>query len=382
MKKLDYLDLALRVATNLEKSAIRHWGYVTWLKKQRPLNYHLYDGISGIALFFASLYDETNEQKYRQLALKAIKPLRKTAYSRYHVGNHLKEPPLGIAVGISSYLYALIRIGYFLREDFSKELEYYASFLTKEAIEKDEQLDVMHGASGTILALIKLYEFIGSNTALERAYVAGEHIVKTYFIRSTDNSKRTLTGFSHGAAGISYALLALYKKTKTESFRKKAEQLLAYERSVYSNEAKNWPDFRGDTISYVNSWCHGATGIGLARIGCLASYDDKKIKEEIERVFTLNVTEPFSDIIHLCCGNFGRLEFLLTYAVNINNKKMDYAHNYAKGIVHTTNVTTELDRLLEIHALLPGFFLGLAGIGYQFLRMHQPTHYPSILLFE
>jgi lantibiotic modifying enzyme len=84
----------------------------------------------------------------------------------------------------------------------------------------------------------------------------------------------TLTGFSHGAAGVAYALLKLFAVTQQEEFLGAACEGIGYERSVFIPDVRNWPDLRklvqvqeGIPISYVSGWCHGATGIGLARLG-------------------------------------------------------------------------------------------------------------------
>ncbi len=53
-----------------------------------------------------------------------------------------------------------------------------------------------------------------------------------------------LTGFSHGAAGMGYALLELYRATGDHRFRDGAEGAFAYERRLYNPDAVNWPDLR------------------------------------------------------------------------------------------------------------------------------------------
>jgi hypothetical protein len=64
----------------------------------------------------------------------------------------------------------------------------------------------------------------------------------------------------------------------------------------------------------MTSWCHGAPGIGLARLGSLAILDTPEIREEI--AIALNTTLQFGlqNIDHPCCGNCGRMEVLLVAA--------------------------------------------------------------------
>src|SRR5205085_438597 len=53
-----------------------------------------------------------------------------------------------------------------------------------------------------------------------------------------------LTGYSHGAAGIAWALLELAARAGADRFRPAALGAIAYERSLFSAEAGNWPDLR------------------------------------------------------------------------------------------------------------------------------------------
>jgi lantibiotic modifying enzyme len=73
-------------------------------------------------------------------------------------------------------------------------------------------------------------------------------------------------GFSHGVAGIAYALLRLAHAAKKPELLDLVQRALAYERSHFCPERKNWP--RLDPAlpaSFPVQWCHGAVGIGFGR---------------------------------------------------------------------------------------------------------------------
>ena len=61
---------------------------------------------------------------------------------------------------------------------------------------------------------------------------------------------------------------------------------MAYENSVFSDIECNWPDFRdlpnSTGPSFMTAWCHGAAGIGLARVGGLAYMGNTAIRQDIE----------------------------------------------------------------------------------------------------
>jgi lantibiotic modifying enzyme len=79
---------------------------------------------------------------------------------------------------------------------------------------------------------------------------------------------RLLTGFSHGAAGIAYALTRLYEITCKDTLLGAAQEAVEYERSVFMADFDNWPDLCYSEPMEVDTsaWCHGATGIGLSRL--------------------------------------------------------------------------------------------------------------------
>ena len=139
---------------------------------------------------------------------------------------------------------------------------------------------MLGGAAGAILGLLALYHETADPTILEKAIACGQHLLSTQI--SIDGSPRAwktteekpLTGFSHGAAGIAYALLRLYAVTGDLTYKKAASEGIAYECGVFSASVGNWPNLRSFSEQigqpdFMVSWCHGAPGIGLGRLGGL-----------------------------------------------------------------------------------------------------------------
>ena len=122
---------------------------------------------------------------------------------------------------------------------------------------------------------------------------------------------------SHGAAGIAWALLQLAAATGDRRFREAAEAGLAYERSLYVAERRNWPDLRsgseeGDgSPNFLSTWCHGAPGIALARLDGLRHLDDGTVREEIAIALETTLREGFGRGHCQCHGDLGNLEPLL-----------------------------------------------------------------------
>ena len=159
-------------------------------------------------------------------------------------------------------------------------------------------LDVMGGVAGTAVVLLNLYKTTGKEAFLESAMCCGRRLVDTVSEMPdgkawvTDAAEQALTGFSHGTAGIAWALLRLATHTSDETFRELALEAIAYERSLFNSIIQNWADLRNleidETVSIADvkgffAWCHGAPGVALGRALSLPFLNDTTVREEIER---------------------------------------------------------------------------------------------------
>jgi lantibiotic modifying enzyme len=198
-------------------------------------------------------------------------------------------------------------------------------------------------------------------------------------------AQKPLTGFSHGAAGIAYALLRLYAVTKDQAYLQAAEEGIAYERSVFSTAAANWPDLREHQPRFMVTWCHGAPGIALARLGSLSIYQTDEIYQDIEVALQTTQKYGLQGIDHLCCGNFGRIEVLLVAAQKLARPQLlETAQKKAAWVVAQADKISayQLFNNLPNSLYNPGHFQGTAGIGYQLLRLAYPKLLPVVLLWE
>jgi lantibiotic modifying enzyme len=264
--------------------------------------------------------------------------------------------------------------------------------ITVKQIADDKALDILAGAAGTVLGLLALYDVSGEQTVLDKAITCGQRLLRTrtesktgWWAWSTINGKM-LTGFSHGAAGTVYALLRLYAVTQDRDLLAAAQEGIAYEDSVFAPVVGNWPDFREEEqLAFLTSWCHGAPGIALARIGGLPVLDTDHIRKDIEAALQTTRAFGVQGVDHLCCGNLGRADLLLVAASRLSRPELSVAASkrawqVLKNAGHTGAFV--LHPLLPMGVYSPGFFQGTAGIGYALLRMAQPDVLPSVLLWE
>jgi len=169
-------------------------------------------------------------------------------------------------------------------------------------------------------------------------------------------------------------------------FLEAAQEAIAFEKSVFIPELGNWPSFRPsvskDNLTCMCAWCHGATGIGLARVSTLDILDTPEIHQDIETAINTTINYGLSDIAQLCCGNMGRVEFLLTAGSKLNRPELlELAMQLANQVIARAKSQGHYGygRILDFH---PGFFQGAAGIGYELLRLAYPDQLPSVILWE
>src|SRR5207245_1320207 len=110
----------------------------------------------------------------------------------------------------------------------------------------------MFGSAGAISALVVLRDILNQASPLDFAVRLGDELLQTadrsdagYSWKSFAFPKqRGLTGFSHGTAGVGYALLELFHATDDSRYLSAAELAFNYERHWFDAHVGNWPDFR------------------------------------------------------------------------------------------------------------------------------------------
>lgn len=345
----------------------------------------LYSGNIGIALFLSGYYKYRKDNLALALCNKAL------AITKHHISGKATEQwinsiGIGAGNGVAGIVYGLATLDQILNSGSYLELSQELSLkIPNKLIDNDEHLDIISGASGLIVSLVKLYQLTNNQTLLNTAVHCGEMIDRKINQR-IKSSGTLLNGFSHGLSGISYALLKLFKVTNLKKFEDLSQKLIEIENISYSLEYKNWPDNRTNPPDYNESrWCHGACGIGLSRAGFLKiniSERNRQTEKDLVRSITAsNIYWPKNNIT-LCCGSIGNLE-LLKSAEKLNNLNIRTPSSQ-------TYLSEVLDNYDEIslktwgengEPLNPGFFQGISGVGYSLLRF-AGVELPNVALFE
>jgi len=199
-----------------------------------------------------------------------------------------------------------------------------------------------------------------------------------------------LAGFSHGAAGIAWALLKAADICNNPVYRDVAQQALAYERSLFVAGAGNWADLRsgaGDAspaghAAAMHAWCHGAPGIGLARLAMLEQMDDAQVRDEIKLALHSTTAHGFGGGHCLCHGDLGNVDLLVKAATALKDEQWLAEARRLTGSILTDQAARGWRCGVPGGVETPGLMVGLAGIGYELLRLADPRAIPSILLLE
>lgn len=392
------LDESRRIATFLAETAISTLdGGLTWLTFQpsknhrgkyrlEPVDDGLYQGVIGIALFLAALHSVQPESRWRELCMKALSPFRSGNGSG--MTTLLAEP--GLACGASSVIYGLAKIGRMLGEPALLETAAHWARKTPDAIGDDDQFDVLNGTAGAIIAMLALYEIHQDPETLGAAITCGDHLLahrtqqtgglRGWLARGTSTFS---LGAAHGQTGIALALDRLADATGVDSYRLAAKEALALEDYYFDSAIQNWPwaSEPGSAPPTLN-WCYGAPGITISRLGMASA---ASALPTLTRLIEMSIDQPPHSIDHLCCGNFGRLDVLVEASIRLDRSDLLIAaRQRAACLVHRTSsefsygLTPDFPQPL----LNPTLFRGLAGIGYQLLRLAYPQRVPSILAWQ
>jgi lantibiotic modifying enzyme len=173
--------------------------------------------------------------------------------------------------------------------------------------------------------------------------------------------------------------------TGRDEFAKAASECIAFEDSSYNAERNNWPDLRGDgEPSWPCQWCHGAPGIGLARIATakrggldseLLATDIRNALAGVERGWPVHLDT-------LCCGTLGSIEFFCEAASALGRSDLRaLAARRLMIVLEAARSSGDYRWNSGSRQFNLGLFRGLAGVGYTALRQVDRS-LPNVLIWE
>jgi lantibiotic biosynthesis protein len=352
-----------------------------------------------VALFLAQLFAVTDDLAVRRTALGGIWQALERAEA---VALHRSR---GFYTGWAGLVFVAARLSSLLCEeallDRARQLVYSAANVDDDS----HEFDLLAGSAGTIAGLVALRGIIEGTFCLDFAERLADELLQAADKSAAGYSWRSsglpancrLTGFSHGTAGIGYALLELFQATGASKYREAAIQAFQYERYWFDARTGNWPDFRRVSapgkrnkrhLTFATHWCHGAPGIALSRLRAYELMGDEVCKAEA--ITALHTThEALKQALQsgpgdfsLCHGLAGNAE-ALRYGFRVlgPERAQDEALAAAVAQVGRERYATRPGAPWpgETGGETPGLMLGLAGTGYFYLRLNNAA-IPSILI--
>jgi type 2 lantibiotic biosynthesis protein LanM len=368
-----------------------------WISAYRALGGPFYDGAAGIALFLGSLAKLTDDPIVATTAAGASAEALKAAEDLEKAGEY------GFYSGLSGVGISCVAVGKALgRGDIVKRGREVLRSCAKLA-PQSQRLDVINGSAGVIPAFLEAAEHFGEEEFLAAAIRHGEHLLTTAVKSDKGWSWDTLgmenqphlLGFAHGASGIAHALALLADATGRSEFLDAVQGALRYERAYFREAEGNWPDLRNfvqprpsGEPACMMAWCHGAPGIGLARLalhqilpGDAAIFNEAQIAVRTTAA-TLGQASAGIGNFSLCHGDGGNADFLVFAADTLTRPELRQEAESA--------TERALDRFEDGRAPwpcgvagageTPNLLLGTAGIGYFLLRLYDSIQFPTVLL--
>lgn len=358
----------------------------------------LYSGAAGIAWFLIGIGRHTHNKAYLDAARKALL----WAHEECRRGN-VTDP--GFYSGAAGIAFAMSCLWQATGEEECRALAVEAARNVSRALTVDtvQRCDLLGGAAGIAVALIHIHAMLGEDSLIGKIRDCRDMLigglrrgrVGCYWDRAIDQD-RGLCGFGHGASGVGFALLEIGRYLRDETLYLLGREAFDYEDQYFDEHEQNWPDFRVDLSAsiptdqltrssdrpgsgrFMNAWCHGAPGIGIARLRATelrtepgsALFTRSAVRKVLDSCVAAT---PGTSKFTLCHGFGGLAEMLLeAHRVLKVDGAMDAAHSIGRKIIDQRR---QLGRYLPggvSHPDLlgdPSLMNGSAGIGSFLLRL-------------
>lgn len=353
---------------------------------------NIYDGNIGIGVFAASHYAAVRKESSADLCMRALEPVLGMLRSRKvsifgHIG-------LGALSGLGGILYSLCAISQSLESDelLDTAVE-MANAPVPHKMLSSRPLDFSGGALGYLLGLLRIFEATGEGSVFRRAGDVATFLVQhlnecVYSDGGWIPSKRPdLCGLSHGLSGMAFVLGAAAQRLKIDELKTFADLCLETEREFYDPVLSCWPDRRtkGRASNQVpgSRWCHGAAGIGLARLEIMKlGAHPPLVSADLEAAVKIVEREQVIGNDSLCCGNFGGVLFLQAVGgLDQFSSAVELGTNRALARIRLARSVGSYAWPAGFDSLNVGLFSGLSGVGLALLRLAKASSVADPLTF-
>ena len=347
---------------------------------------NVYSGRLGLALFAAALASVDGDGRYHEFVDSVLDP----TFAEFDSPEPFDGIKPGASLGIGSVVYGFTKLATLLEEDRYVDAARRAlGVYSPERIRTDEIIEPHRGAAGFVLGALALYDEARDETALDRAIVAGEHVLENRI--DADGSRvwgtvedGTVRGVPSGVAGIEYALVRLADASGESRFRNAAVESIDHRLDHLGPIVSDYPDVRGrPTDDFMTGWLAGEPGPGFAGLALYEQTGERRFQRGVERSLGAIDAERLGCHDHLYAGNAGRVAFLSRASHTLGEPRhRERARGLADRMARRGDaagrftVPWQTDRWYN-----PTFFTGEAGVAYALLRLQHPE-LPCVPLWE
>jgi type 2 lantibiotic biosynthesis protein LanM len=362
----------------------------------QPVGQDLYNGISGIALLFGAYLRETRSG--RADPIEGLDKLFEAAVHTLHLAESkrqrvldegIKLRPLtpGTYIGLGSQIWTYLVLAHW-QLDGGSGLE-RARKLAEEipaAAEADDTNDLLMGTAGAIPPLLMLARRSGDGQYVHLASQLGDLLAERAQRRdgqvywTYSQAPEGVGGFAHGVTGIGWALTRLARASGSARHEQLAREAFAFEDALFDEEEQSWLDLRRlEGFKTAAAWCHGAVGIGLARLNLDPTLTRTSTRQDLHRAAAATWRLGMGWNHCACHGDLGAWE-LLHYAIAAGEGPPGLSDSSLLDLILTGLEQHGPSCGIAGNACVPGLLPGLGGIAYQLLRAHSESDLPSILM--
>jgi len=372
-------------------------GDLTWLLfdpgRENPdiMNFGLYTGISGMAVFFAAMAKASGDENIRAKArecLDSCKRLLLQFLKSEELPDILQDSSrfsLGEGSGIGGLLHALVILNHTFPGICEEHIRLAKQRLSLVDVAAFHDTDKAGGIAGLLVSLCRFEEYYSDPKMRELIRALADQLVSLKTMKAGDvlvwktlaDKNHPISGAVHGMTGIAEALYLADLRLGTRDFEAAAQDAIAFEDQSYDEKENDWMDLRvPGSHKPAKGNCYGTEGIGII---CGRLMKEKMEAMELPRMYKrarLSVRQrPPLPLDHLCCGNMSTVDYYLETGDRDSAgrllaavvKQKDELGRYRLGYTdHLTNNNVTL-------------FYGLAGIGYELLRYTDPGQFLTAL---
>lgn len=349
----------------------------------------LYHGISGIILFYDSLYQAYPLEEFEDKLLTIIEKADELIQENDNL--------LSICSGIAGYGITLLRLKNTTIEISEAYYETIDSFLIEEfeLLYHSNNFDFMHGAMGIAMYFIERYKTNKNSSVTKVLNVFAENLIckidmdfKNVLVESDESRGDYYSfGLAHGVAGYLNFLLYLKKHFKelqrdiSKTLRICVDFLISYKKydpytkQYYANAISL------ETNKYLPSrlsWCQGDLGVSNALYNTGVFLDDKLLVDEAIKLMNQSAVISFEDSavddFGICHGSSG---ILLQIYFASKKYKLDYAKEIDRWLESLKIQTNNFEEYLWYensscsYISQNNLLIGSAGLGMILLTLEN-----------